>query len=145
MTLLSPIQAQTRFMEKMQENVRQSSSDKKEKFDNLHNSTKLLILNASSRNGEVTLIKISLQCETFYKKKYVSQAKQYLIESLTDKRCIVEIETGLVTALVNGQFLRDGEDTPSNFSIFLVPKRKLLSSSSFKSGMILSLESLHSK
>ena len=36
-------------------------------------------------------------------------------------------------------------NTPSNFSIFLVPKRKPLSSSSFKSGMILRLKSLHAK
>ena len=62
-------------MEKMQESVAQNSSDKKEKFDNLHESTKLLILNASSRNGKVTPIKPSLQCETFYKKKSVSQVK----------------------------------------------------------------------
>ena len=132
-------------MEKIQESVAQNPSDKKEKFDNLHESTKLLILNASSRNGEVTPIKPSLQCETFFKKKSASQAKQYLIDSLADKWCIVEIETGLVTALVNWQFPRDREDTPSNFSIFLVSKRKPLSSSSFKSGMILQLKSLHSK
>ena len=93
----------------------------------------------------MTPVKPSLKCETVFKKKSVSQAKQYLIESLADKGCIVEIETGLVTALVNGQFLRDREDTPSNFSIFLVPKRKPLSSSSFKSGMLLRLKSLHSK
>ena len=41
-------------MEKMQESVAQNSSEKKEKFDNLHESTKFLILDASSRNGEVT-------------------------------------------------------------------------------------------
>ena len=145
MALSSSIQAQTRLMEKIQESVAQNSSDKKKKFDNLHESTKLLILNASSKNGEVTPIKPSLQCETFFKKKSVSQTKQYLIESLADKGCIVEIETGLVTALVNGQLLRDREDTPSNFSIFFVPKRKPLSSSSFKSGMILGLKSLYSK
>ena len=146
MALSSSIQAQTRLMEKIQESVAQNSSDKKKKFDNnLHESTKLLILNASSRNGEVTPIKPSLQCETFFKKKSISQTKQYLIESLADKGCIVEIETGLVTALVNGQLLRDREDTPSNFSIFLVPIRKPLSSSSFKSGMILGLKYLYSK
>ena len=132
-------------MEKMQDSVEQSSSDRKEKFGDLHDSTKLLILNASSRNGEVTPIKPSLTCEAFFKKKSVSQSKQFLIESLSDAGCIVEIETGLVTALVNGQFLRDREDTPSNFSIFLVSQRKPLSSSSFKSGMILRLKSLHAK
>ena len=123
----------------MQESVSQNSSDKKKKFDNLHKSTKLLILNTLSRNGEVTPIKNSLQCETFFKKKSASQAKEYLIESLADKGCIVEIETCLVTILVNGQFLRDREDTPSNVSILLVPKKKPLSSSFFKSGIILRL------
>ena len=145
MTLSSSIQAQTGYMEKIQESVAQNSSDKKEKFDYLHDSTKLLILNSSSRNGEVTQIKPSLKCETFYNKKYVSQSKQCLIESLADKGCIVEIETSLVTTLVNGQFLRHREGTPSNFFIFLVPKMKPFSSSSFKSGMILRLKSLHSK
>ena len=57
----------------------------------------------------------------------------------------MEIEIGLVTTLVNGQFLRDREDTPSNFFIFLVPKKKPLSLNSFKSGIILCLNSLHSK
>ena len=42
------IQAQTKLMEKMQDSVEQSSSDKKEKFGDLHDSTKLPILNASS-------------------------------------------------------------------------------------------------
>ena len=129
----------------MQDSVEQSSSDRKEKFGDLHDSTKLLILNPFSRDGEVTPIKPSLTCEAFFKKKSVSDSKQLLIESLSGAGCIVKIETGLVTALVNGQFLRDCEDTPSNFSIFLVPKRKLLSSSSFKSGMILRLKLFHAK
>ena len=132
-------------MEKMQDIVEQSSSDRKEKFGGLHDSAKLLILDPSSRDGEVTPIKPSITCEAFFKKKSVSQSKQFLIESLSGAGCFVKIETGLVTALVNGQFLRDCKDTPSNFSIFLVPKRKLLSSSSFKSGMILRLKSLHAK
>ena len=83
-------------MEKMQDSVEQSSSDRKEKFDDLHDSTQLLIFNASSRNGEVT-------CEAFFNKKSASQSKQFLIEPLSNAGCIVEIETGLVTALVNGQ------------------------------------------
>ena len=96
----------------MQDSVEQSSSDRKEKFGDLHDSTKLLILNASSRNDEVTPIKPSLTCEAFFKKKSVSQSKQFFIESMSDTGCIVEIETGLGTALVNGQCLRDREDTP---------------------------------
>ena len=145
LALSTSIQAQTKLMEKMQDSVEQSSSDKKEKFGDLHDSTKLLILNASSRNTEVTLIKPSLTCDIFFKKKSVSQSKQLLVESLSDAGCVVEIETGLVTAFVNGQFLCDREVMPSNFSIFLVPKRKSLSPSSFKSGMILRLKSLHAK
>ena len=121
LALSTSIQAQTKLTEKIQGNVEQSSSDKKEKFGDLHDSTKLLILNVSSKNGEVTPIKPSLTCEVFFKNKSVSQSKQFLIESLSDAGCIVEIETGLVTALVNGQFLRDREDTPSNFCIFLLP------------------------
>ena len=102
MILSSSVQAQTRLMEKMQECVAQNSSDKKEKFDNLHDSTKLVILNVSSRNGEVTPIKPSLRCETFYKKNSVSQANQKFNEFLTGKGFIVEIENGVVTTLVNG-------------------------------------------
>ena len=145
LALSTSIQAQTKLMEKMQDSFEQSSSDRMEKFGDLHNLIKLLIRNASSRNGEVTPIKSSLTHEAFFKKKSISQSKQFLIESLSDAGYIVKIETGLVTALVNGQFLRDCEDTPSNFSIFLVPKRKPMSSSSFKSGIILRLKSLHVK
>ena len=54
-------------MEKIQESTAQSSTDKREKLGNLHDWTKFLILNASSRNGEITPIKPSFQCEIFYK------------------------------------------------------------------------------
>ena len=99
----------------MRDGIEQSLSDRKEKFGDLHDSIKFFILNASSRNGEVNPIKPSLTCEDFCKNKSMSQSRQFLIDSLTDAGCIVEIETDLVTALVDGQFLCDREDTPKNF------------------------------
>ena len=75
LALSTSIQAQAKLMEKIQDSVEQSSSDRKEKFGDLHDSTKLLILNASSRNGEVTPIKHSLTCEAFFKNKSVIQSK----------------------------------------------------------------------
>lgn len=50
------IQTQIKLMERIQESADQISSEKKDKFDKLHDSTKVLILNVSSRNGEVTSI-----------------------------------------------------------------------------------------
>ena len=92
------------------------------KFDDLHDSCKRLILNASSSNGESMLDK---PCETatkFYKKKSIGKASDYLSTTLfQDFKCCVDISTGLVTALFDGNFLCDKEDSPSNFSFFLVP------------------------
>ena len=41
----------------------------------------------------------------------------------------MKIETRLATAIVTRQSLHDREDTPNNFSIFLFPRQKPLSSS----------------
>ena len=132
------------------ENLRQEKQDEKEeklnKYGDLHDSTKLLILNASSPDGEITPIEPVLNCKEFFNKKNVTKALDYLESTLTqDLGCCVSIETGLVTALYSGHFLRDREDSPSNFSFFMTPKKMPLSANKLKPTMILQLKASQGK
>ena len=70
----------------------------------------------------------------------------FLAVTLTNELgCIVNIESGLVTALFHGHFLREREDSPGNFSFFLVPKKQPLSIGHFKTAMILQLKKVAGK
>ena len=131
------------------ETFRQEKSDEKEKsnkFETLHDSTKMLILNASSTDGITAAILPTDSCKEFYMKKNISKALDLLSTTMSQEyECCVQLETGLVTALHAGHFLRDREDSPSNFSFFLTPKKQPLSSDRFKSTMILQLKATQGK
>ena len=114
-------------MVKIQSNTAEVSSTKNKKFEDLHEAAKQMIMNATSTDGEEKGLEMAETCKEFFTKKNLSIAKDYLIETMNSRfKCVVEIDTGLVTALANGHFLRDRADTPSNFSFFLVPKQKTL-------------------
>ena len=70
----------------------------------------------------------------------------YLHNTLTqDSECCVMIDTGLVTALHVGHFVRDRDDSPSNFSFFLTPKRHPMAFDKFKPTLILQLKARQGK
>ena len=131
------------------EAFRQEKAEEKEKtnrFDALHDSSKLLILNASADGSNITPSNPTTTCEEFFKKKNLSKASDYLITTLTqDYECCVQIDTGLITALFSGHFLRDREDSPSNFSFFLTPKKQPMAYDRFKPTMILQLKATNGK
>ena len=106
----------------------------------------MLILNASSTDGITAAILPTDSCKEFYMKKNISKALDLLSTTMSQEyECCVQLETGLVTALHAGHFLRDREDSPSNFSFFLTPKKQPLSSDRFKSTMILQLKATQGK
>ena len=140
------IQQQTDLFEKMRQEKDDEKEEKKNKYLELHDSSQLLILNASSIDGEQAESDPIESCKTFFNKKNINKAMDYLLTSLThDFECCVSIDTGLVTALYSGHFLREREDSPSNFSFFLTPKKQALSSDNFKPTMILQLKASQGK
>ena len=146
LTLANSIQVQTQFFEQFQQDRKADKDEKRQKFDDLHESSKTLILNASSTDGHSPTETPSAHCCEFFKKQSVSKAADYLTTTLTQEyNCCVSIESGLVTALYSGHFQRDREDSPGNFSFFLTPKKTPLSSSQFKPMMILQLKTSQGK
>ena len=125
--LASNIKSQTLVLEKM----RQDKSEEKgaKKWESLHESSKRMILHASSTNGESTPSNPGKLCSEFYNKTTVGKVMDFLATTLKEEQgCIIDLSPGLVSALLSGKFVRDREDSPNNFSFFMVPKMKPLSS-----------------
>jgi len=140
------IKNQTNVLEKMRQDKAEENKEKNHKFDSLHESTKRLILNASSMDGESIPSLPEETCKLFYAKTTVGKAMDYMAMTLREKfSCVVEISTGLVSALYTGKFIREREDSPSNFSFFMVPKLKPLSSGFAEQAMILQLKATQGK
>ena len=145
-SLAHSIDTQTILFENMRQEKAEEKEEKQNKYSDLHDSTKLLILNASSQDGESTPEQPVQSCIDFFNKKNISKALDFLTMSLSQElNCCVNIETGLVTALYSGHFIRDRDDSPSNFSFFMTPKKQPLSSDRFKPTMILQLKASQGK
>ena len=128
-------------MEDIRLDSAEARKSKKNSFEDLHDSSKRLILNASSSNGESTPDSICNYAKMFFNIKSVGKASDYLATTLAqDFKCCVQISTVLVTALCDGNFLRDKEDSPGNFSFFMVPRKKPLAYSNRRANMILQLK-----
>lgn len=127
--LANNVKEQADILERMRQDKSAERDEKKIKFDKLHDSTKNLILQASSPNRECTPLSPVKTCTNFYEKTTVAKAMDYLKMVMKEKlNCSVDISTGLVTALYTGKFTRERDDAPCNFSFFMVPKLKPLSS-----------------
>ena len=59
--------------------------------------------------------------------------------------CDMDAVMGLVTALFTGFFLWSHENSPGNFSFFLVPRKRPLSGNSMKTASLLQLKQSHGK
>ena len=77
---------------------------KKNKFEDLHDGDNNMILNASSPNGEVTLITPSQYCLKLFSKTTVGKANKFIFESLESLGCLEEIMTRTVTSLLSIQY-----------------------------------------
>ena len=145
-SLSNSIQHQTDLFETFQREKQEDKDDKKNKYTDLHDSSQQLILNASSADGITAPEEPTAQCIEFFKKKNISKAMDFLTTTLSqDLRCCVDIGSGLVTALFSGHFIRDREDSPSNFSFFLTPKKQPMTTDRLKSTMILQLKASQGK
>ena len=139
--LSTNVQSQTNWLEKNRQDREALAGEKKDKFEDLAEPTKNLILNASSRNGEVTPMSPCESCKDFFSKSSVGKAQQFFLHILSVKyKCLVEVKTGTVTALHGGVFLRDRDDSPSNFTLMAFAKRKPLSPHPAKKCMTLRLK-----
>ena len=145
-TLAHSITSQTEVWEKMRQDKIDAKDEKSNKFTDLHDSTQLMILNASSIDGEDAPGVPTDYCTTFFGKKNISKALDYLQTTLDQEmECCIQLDTGLVAALHAGHFTRDREDSPGNFSFFLTPKKQPLSSNIFRPTMILQLKASQGK
>ena len=140
------VQNNTELFERIEAARTSDKETKKAKFDDLPESSKNLILNASSVNGECTPGAPNSLCADFYSKKTASKAKDFLHDALTNTfNCIVDTDHGMATALYSGAFVRERDDLPANFSIFLVPKMRPLASNNQAQSMLLQLKVTHGK
>ena len=145
-TLAYSINSQTEIFEKMRQDKQDAKNEKTNRFDNLHDSCQLMILNASSTDGETAPDSPTNHCSEFFSKKNISKALDYLQTSLDHEfNCCVQLESGLVASLHAGHFLREREDSPSNFSFFLTPKKQPLATNRFRPTMILQLKANQGK
>ncbi len=117
--------------------------DSKQKgFEKLHVSCRKLILNASAPNDEIAAGSPCDTCAEFFKQSTHGAAKMHLVKTLRSEpfNCHVEVAQGVVMNIFNGNFLCAYEETPSNFSPFLFPKRPLFIGNPEKECLILQLK-----
>ena len=144
LVLATNIQNQTSMMERLIDKRDAEKEGKKSKFENLSDSSKNLMLNASSPDGEYVPLTPQASCTNFFSKKDGAKARDLLEETLELKiGCVVSVDKGAALALYAGVFVRDIDDLPSNFSFFLVPKKKPSSVRSRNKSMLLQLKVLN--
>ena len=144
--LATSINRQVDFFTQMKQDRSDEKDEKKNKFEDLFDSTQRLILNAASQTMETPSPSPPETCIEFYKKKSVSKAKDFLENKLNDLfSCDVDVIMGLVTALFTGFFLWSHENSPGNFSFFLVPRKRPLSGNSMQIASILQMKQSHGK
>ena len=96
----------------------------KRKFETrLNTMFQKLILIASKRSGDNEVTDPTPSSLTFFKQKNLSEAKAYLYHKMNLKlNMIIYIPAGMTTAIHTFLFyFWERQDTPSNFSFFLVP------------------------
>ena len=122
---------------------RLAPESKKKGFEKLQESTKTLILNASSTDGMSKPNEPTDECKTFFSQSGSAEAKTVLAKSLEFKwGCIVKITSGLVLSLYTGHFTRSYSALPQNFSPFSFPKRSFKDDENEKETLKLSLREI---
>ena len=142
------IEAMNQIIEKSSQNLNDEQGKTKKGFEKLHDSTKLLILNASSPNGEIAASSPPEDCRLFFQAASHGSAKLFILKSLKNKfGCNVEIAQGVIMNIFNGNFLRSFDESPSNFSPFSFPKKSLFGKgkTAEKECLILQLKELSGK
>ena len=119
------------------------SLDAKRKFETRLNSmVQTLILTASKRSEDDIVTEPSASSHSFFEQKNSSEAKAYLYHKLNIQLSLpVYIPAGMATAIHAGFLFWDKQDTPSNFSFFLVPPQSSRMMSDTSDAIALSLKS----
>ena len=133
-------------MESFVSSQQEAKDKKKKKFDDISELSKALILNASAvKNALCTHETPCKTCKAFYAKKTVPKAQEFLEEFLETAGCVAKVGPGMSLALYAGSLLRDVDDLPGNFTIYLVPKRKPNACTSCSRLMMLQLKTKFGK
>ena len=118
-------------------------SNKKKGFEKLHASTRNMILQASSSDGELKAGAPCEDCVEFFQAPSHGDAKRSFIKSLRfSSNCRVNVSAGVIINLYNGNFARSYEDSPSNFSPFSFPKKPFSASNGEKESLMLQLKEM---
>jgi hypothetical protein len=123
----------------------QSESSRKG-FSKLDRSTKNLILNATSSNAEIASGSATEHCIDFYKQSSHGNARLHFIRTLKYAfKAQTDVSAGVITSIFNGGFTRSYDDSPSNFSTFSFPEKKIFSKHAITDCIILQLKETSGK
>jgi hypothetical protein len=130
----------------LSESISAQSSAEKKGFSKLDESVKNLILNASAPNCKIAAGEPSVQCKTFFKQSSHGNARLNFIRTLKHKfNAPTEVSSGVITSLYNGCFNWEHKDSPSNFSMFSFPEKKILSRNAMSDCIVLQLKEIGGK
>ena len=124
----------------------QSVDKSKKGFGKLDSSTKNLILNASSSNSEIAAGSATETCIDFFKQSSHGNARLHFIRSLKHfYKAQTDVSAGVITSIFNGGFTRAYDDSPSNFSTFSFPEKKIFAKHAITDCIILQLKEVSGK
>ena len=124
-----------------------SSSEKSNKgFSKLDRPTRNLILNAAAPNKEIAAGSAPESCLEFFKQSSHGNARLHFVRSLKHTfRAQTEVSAGVITSIFNGGFTRSYDDSPSNFSTFSFPEKKIFAKHAITDCIILQLKEISGK
>ena len=130
----------------LSESLTSSETSEKKGFKKLDDSVKNLILNASAPSSEVAAGAPSTLCENFYKQSSHGSARLTFIRALRHEfSAQVEVSPGVITSIFNGGFTWSHEDSPSNFSVFSFPEKRIFAKNVMTDCIVLQLKELAGK
>jgi hypothetical protein len=123
-----------------------TSESSKKGFGKLDKSTQNLILNAASPNKEIAAGSAPETCLDFYKQSSHGNARLHFIRTLKHSfKAQTEVSAGVITSIYNGGFTRSYDDSPSNFSTFSFPEKKVFAKHAITDCIILQLKEVSGK
>ena len=123
-----------------------SSESSKKGFSKLDKSTQTLILNAAASNKEIAAGSAPETCLDFYKQSSHGNARLHFVRTLKHTfKAQTEVSAGVITSIFNGGFTRSYDDSPSNFSTFSFPEKKIFAKHAITDCIILQLKEISGK
>jgi len=130
------------------QNQSEGAGRKSKSFEKLHDSSKMMILNASATSPEMPGT-LHEDCKEFFSCSTRGDAKLFLMRTMSNKYGCnnVNVSDGTIMSLYNGLFLSPSVEEPGNFTPFAFPRLTLTanglsSSNTDKDALIMSLKEL---